>query len=198
MSDAVKTFTHNNHTIEIFPDYAAENPRDDYNLGVFAAFHRRHTLGDTNHDVQQEDVPTIIATETVNGAPCVALPVYMYEHSGITLATAPYGCKWDSGLVGVIYATIKDCQGAGHDWKNWTSARRADVTSWLKGEIATYSQYVEGDVYSVTVTSADGDQVFSCSGYYGLDHAIQAAMEETPAAPTPIELLQNRVNSIAA
>lgn len=35
----------------------------------------------------------------------VILPLYLYDHSGITMNTCGFTCKWDSGQVGWIYCT---------------------------------------------------------------------------------------------
>ena len=35
----------------------------------------------------------------------VVLPVYMYDHSGITINTTGFSCPWDSGMVGIIYVS---------------------------------------------------------------------------------------------
>ena len=35
----------------------------------------------------------------------VLLPLYLYDHSGITMSTKPFSCRWDSGHVGWIYCT---------------------------------------------------------------------------------------------
>lgn len=35
----------------------------------------------------------------------IILPIYAYEHGGITLSTGSFSCPWDSGQVGWIYAT---------------------------------------------------------------------------------------------
>ena len=32
------------------------------------------------------------------------LPLYLYDHSGITMNTTGFSCPWDSGQVGWIYA----------------------------------------------------------------------------------------------
>ena len=37
----------------------------------------------------------------------VALPLYLYDHSGITMNTSGFSCPWDSGQVGWIYCTKK-------------------------------------------------------------------------------------------
>lgn len=35
----------------------------------------------------------------------IILPLYLYDHSGITMRTSKFSCPWDSGQVGWIYAT---------------------------------------------------------------------------------------------
>ena len=36
------------------------------------------------------------------------LPLYLYDHSGITMNTTGFSCPWDSGQVGWIYASKED------------------------------------------------------------------------------------------
>lgn len=35
----------------------------------------------------------------------IILPLYLYDHSGITMSTSVFSCPWDSGQVGWIYAS---------------------------------------------------------------------------------------------
>ena len=39
------------------------------------------------------------------------LPLYLYDHSGITMNTTGFSCPWDSGQVGWIYAFKEDAPG---------------------------------------------------------------------------------------
>lgn len=38
----------------------------------------------------------------------IVLPLYLYDHSGITMNTTGFSCPWDSGQVGWIYASKED------------------------------------------------------------------------------------------
>ena len=71
------------------------------------------------------------------------LPVYMYDHSGITLSTGPFSCPWDSGQVGFIYVTKEKCDKEQVDF--------AKAEDYLKGEIATLDQYVTGDIWCIDI-----------------------------------------------
>lgn len=48
------------------------------------------------------------------------------------------------------------------------------AVSYLKGEVNTYNQWVNGEVYGYVITK-DGEEVDSCWGYYGYDHCEDEA-----------------------
>ena len=81
--------------------------------------------------------------ETPEGKGAVVLPLYLYDHSGITMSTGPFSCPWDSGQVGWIYATrqeIRDEYGA----KRITKKLRAKAVEVLQGEVKTYDEFLTG------------------------------------------------------
>lgn len=67
------------------------------------------------------------------------LPVYLYDHSGLSMSTSPYSCPWDSGQVGFIYCTRHVADNHGIAWER--------VPNMLKAEIATMDAYLSGEVY---------------------------------------------------
>lgn len=148
------------------------SPRDWGNLGVIATWHRRYTLGD--------EQPTEEAPEFIENLPegTIVLPVYIYDHSGITLSTMPFSCPWDSGQLGIIYATLSRKEKLGVAF--------SDVGKQLQDEIETYSQYVGGDVYGFTrfkevVCETCGNReeevIDSCWGFFGHDHEASGLLE---------------------
>ena len=57
----------------------------------------------------------------------VILPLYLYDHSGITISTGPFSCPWDSGQVGWIYApkdTFRKVTGHSEDELFSTDTKR--------------------------------------------------------------------------
>lgn len=38
------------------------------------------------------------------------LPLYLYDHSGLTMNTSGFSCRWDSGQVGWIYCSHERCE----------------------------------------------------------------------------------------
>jgi hypothetical protein len=103
----------------------------------------------------------------------VILPVYMYDHSGITINTTGFSCPWDSGQIGFIYATKKNILD---NWggKILTPKLREKAMNLLKGEVETYDQYLRGDIYGYVVEK-DGKQVDSSWGFYDEDEAMMEA-----------------------
>jgi hypothetical protein len=95
------------------------------------------------------------------------LPLYLYDHSGITMNTTGFSCPWDSGQVGVIFMSPQTVAKEGI----------SDPEGYLKGEVKTYDQYLRGEVFGYILKNASGEEVDSCWGYYGLDHCKEEAGE---------------------
>lgn len=106
----------------------------------------------------------------------VVLPLYLYDHSGITMSTNPFGCHWDSGQVGFIYVMREDILKE-FDRKRLTKKLRKRVEEILIAEVECYDQYLRGDVYGFQITPLDDedDVLDSCWGFYGLDDCIEEA-----------------------
>ena len=134
-----------NYIIRIFPDDCGDSPRNWDNLGTMVCFHKRYDLGDendycsSNYDGWDEMKEDIIEKENVH----TILPLYLYDHSGITISTSPFSCQWDSGQVGWIFVS--------KDKVKQESLDETKIEEYLKGEVETYDQYIRGDVYGYKV-----------------------------------------------
>ena len=96
----------------------------------------------------------------------IILPVYLYDHSGITIScshTYPYNDRWDAGQVGWIYASYEDVEKT-YGVLNAESIDTAKQT--LIGEISTYDDYICGNAYGYIIEK-DGVEVENCWGYLG-------------------------------
>jgi hypothetical protein len=82
----------------------------------------------------------------------VYLPLYLYDHSGITMSTGRFSCPWDSGQVGFIYISHdtahKELGGEiFKDKTSWTDEKTARCKEILESDVTVYDQYITGDVY---------------------------------------------------
>lgn len=147
------------------------NPREEWdNLGKMICWHSRYSLGD-KHDYDFRGWNSWKEQEKYfrkNYA--VVLPLYLYDHSGITISTAPFHCPWDSGQVGWIVASKEDILKWYHK-KKLSKKLLDDAVASLHEEVDTYDLYIRGEVYGFIIEDEEGEVVDSCFGFYGSDHA---------------------------
>jgi hypothetical protein len=155
-----------------------ENPREWDNFSTMVCFHRKYRLGDKhtyNHndyngwDEMEKD---IIKNENVG----VILPLYLYDHSGITISTTPFHCNFDSGQIGFIYVSRKTIFGNIRGYKILTKKLKGIVTERLLNELKCYDQYLQNEVYSFEIVK-DDERVEYCGGYYDLDECIKEGID---------------------
>lgn len=175
-------------------DVDAQSPRTDQdNLGKMLCWHGRYTLGD-NHGYSDpmEALYSLIVlagggggdTPDSNLADLTAeadkyyhmLPLYLYDHSGLTIRTAPFSCPWDSGQVGFIF--ISKAQAV-QEWG--TKAAEEKVLAWMRAEVETYNYYLSGDVWYWSIEDKEGEILDSCGGFYGYEYA-ETEMKAAAAA----------------
>jgi hypothetical protein len=172
--EAIETIKNNELTANIFID---ENPDNPLNWGSFYGkfifFHKSYNLGHT-HNINHRDYSSwgemkedIIKQYKTD----IILPLYLYDHSGITISTTPFGDRWDSGQVGFVVLDKKQMQEI-NGWKKVTPERREQLFKYLENEVETYDQYITGDVYGYSVEDKNGNVVDSCWGFYGMDSVM--------------------------
>ena len=164
-------------TIKIIPDEFANDPRDWGSLfGTMSFFHRRHDLGTPEKDAEAwfKEPDDLREFFRMQGSNVIRLPVYMYEHSGITLSCGPFSCPWDSGQLGYIWITKDQAKKEfmtrrGEKIKRFTKKQEKRTLELLQGTIKTMDQWITGDVYGWVVEDEDGEVLESVWGYWGCD-----------------------------
>lgn len=167
---------HAGHTIEVQYDDWPIDPREWDNLGTIVCWHCHYNLGDKHNFNDPEDFQDFLKEN-----PAVVLPVYMYDHSGITLNTTGFTCLFDSSQVGYIFVTLEKIRTE-YGVKSVSQKIRKRVEGYLVGEIAEYSQYVEGDIYGFHVKDNEGNCIDACGGFYSLEDCIKQAKEAAECA----------------
>jgi len=190
------TISYRGYTISIETDSDPSNPRKEWdNFGTMACVHRRYTLGDNQHpswddlletlsgmryyDSRFDNVPDEIIAARMQAEiekKYITLPLFLYDHSGITMSTGPFSCGWDSGTVGIIYVSKDDVRQE-HSCKRITEKIRQKVLSLLTSEVNTYDEYLTGNVYGYQISNPDGEDIDSCTGYYGYNHEETGLLE---------------------
>lgn len=150
------------YVVKVLQDELAENPRTfmDHSDHMIC-FHKRYKIGD-KHTETKESLNTIIKRKDV-----VFLPVYLYDHSGLTISTSPFCSHWDSGQIGFIYMTKEDIFEVYGKKKILTGKLKEKALEYMNASIEEYDQYLTGTVYGYIVENENGEQVESCWGFYG-------------------------------
>lgn len=104
----------------------------------------------------------------------IILPLFLYDHSGITMRVGAFCDPWDSGQVGYIYVA-KDTVRKEYSSRAVTASVRAKAISCLMSEVETYADYLEGNVCGYVVEDEQGEHLDSCWGFYGLDYCREEA-----------------------
>lgn len=165
------------YKIDISRDENAYSPREDDNVTTMVCFHKRYSLGDT-HNVSSDTYESWEEMEEAIREEYSVLaikPLFMYEHSGITISTSSFSCRFDSGRLGFVMITkdslMKMC---GH-----TDFTEEELDKMIEGEVKTYDNYLQGNVYEYSISEVETcslgheheEVIDSCGGYYDEDEA---------------------------
>ena len=167
-------------SIEIFEE-SPENPLEysDVNL---VAFHGRYTLGNQPQFKTPAEFAEYI-DPMLKKDQAVVFPVYMMDHSGLTVKLGPFSgshAAWDSGKIGYVYATKQ----ALRDFYNVKRLMKKHINKYAEYVISIldqYTSYLNGWGYGAVITVTDdvgNEQEESISGYYDRDEAINDALAE--------------------
>lgn len=178
MSEDIKTIVKDNVRLRIMNDTDPQSPRDWDNLGKMVCWHNRYNLGDEQPTEDPEDFLKEL------GDKIVILPLFLYDHSGITMKTSAFNCRWDSGQVGYIYATNEDII---KEYGDVTEKTIEKVKKILDAEVKTYDQYLTGDVYGFILEeknqcesckNIEWKNIDSCWGFFGMDHLKESLKDQ--------------------
>ena len=188
----------NGLVLEVTQEQDPVNPRTWDDFGTMVGWHTGYRLGDKQikeqyqldlilidildekfgfSDEQRYNIMEYASTEKLLEAiykhtKTVILPLYLYDHSGISISTSTSkyrimdGAGWDWGQCGMIYATEKKI-------KEETGVNEIDETviektkQILKGEVEDYDLYLRGESYYIRLYEKDkpDEDIESCGGF---------------------------------
>lgn len=160
------------YKIAIEHDENPLNPRtDNDNDDLMVCFHKRYDLGDKHkHNYKFQDFggwDELEAQLIKDHDPVLILPLYLYDHSGITIATSheyPFNDRWDAGQVGFILLgkkEAKNCYGV----KRITKAIKERAAKYIEATVKEYDMYLRGEVYYYRIEDPDGNIIENSGGY---------------------------------
>lgn len=166
-------FKHNGYTVKLIADQDATAPDkfDEDDLFIVTTknryFQKLHNGNDARATFEDEEFKAKYHVFVLNS----------YIHSGVALSLSngyPFNDQWDGGQIGFVFAEKES-------WATEDEARKAAETY-----VETWNQYLSGDVWGFVIEDADGNDVDSCWGLYGLKYARTEAISNVPDEPCPV------------
>src|SRR4030042_1725974 len=154
----------NGYKIQICYDEEEESPREVWdNVGTLCLAHRKYKLGNETefkfHDYNGwEALQKAVVKEH---GPCIILPVYMYDHSGVALSTVREGVfadQWDSGVLGFIFVSHKTIREE-FSLKHVSKKALAKSREILVSEVEIYGYFLNGNVYDYDILDANSEMI---------------------------------------
>ena len=158
-------------TIQISQDMHPSNPIEgwDGNVG-YALFHNNYSF-QNGTDLNTKDYGSWdeFKEALVKKYKTLAiLPIYLYDHSGITMSTEPFGCRWDSGQIGFAYVNKEILKAWGYkSRRGYEKVAKKTLEEDIISNVQLYDDYITGNVYGFLVFDDEGEVDDSCWGYYG-------------------------------
>lgn len=180
----METINYKKHVIKLEQFSDAENPIKNWDGNCkYALFHKRYdVVNDTDLDTSDyggwdEFKEALIEKHN----PLAILPVYMYDHSGQTISTEPFGGlygRFDSGQLGFVFVDSETLNEWGFDSKEaYEESTKRTLEDDIKANVQLYDDYITGNVWGFEVVDSDEDHVDSCWGFYG-DSGKEEALKE--------------------
>lgn len=170
--------------LEMEQDPSDFNPRVECdNATTMLCFHSRYSLGDpqaaqrmgishSDFDSWEEMEEFLYKEKEAE----LVLPLFLMDHSGLSISSRSFNDSWDSGQVGFIFI---DKDSVKENWENGIS--KEDLKEYLLRDVEVYDQYLRGDIWYYEVENTKtGEILDSCGGFFGEESAKsegQASLE---------------------
>lgn len=122
------------------------------------------------------------------------IPIYLLDHSSLSMSTRSFNDPWDSGQVGFIYASHKKIaeEYGGISPENMEKAEKL-----VRGEVQNYDNYLRGECYGFRLFDR-GEEIDSCWGSLGsFDDAKEAIIAYLPEQAAVLVEGMDYFNAIA-
>lgn len=180
----MESINYKGFTININQDSHPRNPlQEDCGNIKYALFHKRHNL-QNDTELKSEDYTSWDKLKKALVRQYKALevlPIYMYDHSGQTIATTPFSCKMDSGQIGFAFINKEVLNEWGFkSRKGYEGSAKQTLEEAIIQNVKVYDDYITGNVWEFEVVNSEDEILDSCSGYFG-DLGKEQAIEEAKA-----------------
>lgn len=177
--------------LKIYQDDEYCSPAEWDLFGEIYFWHRRYSLGDNlcfsspedfldyHSDLTYEELEDMNFSQKEGEVRKnnLLLPLYLFDHSGLSLSTTPFYCPYDSAQVGYIMVSHKDIIKEFGELSTETLAKAEKI---LVSEVKSWDDYLSGNVYGFQLLENE-EHIDSCWGFYGdIEEAKEQMKERIP------------------
>lgn len=169
-------------------DYSYENPMKDWDhVPDIMLIHRYRGLATLDDDPRDYSLREISKRYARDGG--LALPVYAYDHSGVSFSVSdgyPYNDPWDAGIAGIAYVSPEKARAT---WGETLTPRelREKCRDSIKSLVALMNAVAANECYFVTWYDTECNPVDSCGGFWKTDNYSYEEMFHDMADMAPAE-----------
>lgn len=170
-----------NRILKIIQDNDFNPRREQDNLGTIFSWHNRYNLADfPNSTLSKSDYSSVKEAIDKNTSKehVIIIPLYIYDHSGITISTSPFDCPFDSGQFGFITVS-KEKLRKEFGCKRITKKTINKAQEILNKEVIAFDYYLRGEQYSFAIIN-DSEDVSYCGPFNGNNLYTNGMLESVP------------------
>lgn len=152
---------------DLVPD---EDPQDPFDwvgdVIHFGLYHRRYSFTRNNEKMNVYEFQDFVA-EHIKDPEYIFIPVYMFEHGGISFSFGDFNDPFDSGMLGYVWAKLSELKD------EYIVDSREEAIKIMKDTVQEVFCYWEGDVWYIQITDPSSDRIIAQSEYSvsGIDFA---------------------------
>lgn len=157
----------NGKSIEVFREQHPEDPLVFDSAVVLECSHGRYDLGDKDAPTDKYDSWAGIRGKIEDENNVLAIrPLFLLDHSGISISTTPFQSSWDSGKVGWAYITEESADEIGIRDQDRETEK---LEQWIEARVSNYDDYLRQNIFRYVLKDEDGEELDACGGIYGMD-----------------------------
>lgn len=181
--------------VEISYDPFCENPLQDWDhvghIVMVPHFSNFCTeSGVTTEDYDSEDMKKVCQYTRDGG---LYVPIYAYEHGGVSFSLSPFGDPWDSGCAGFFYVTPEEAEKT---WGHMTpEQRKVACMTEAKSLVSLMNAYAGGECYIMTLYDTDFNEVESLGGIWYTGYKTEQDFWSDLAHDAPVHGYEELIKS---
>ena len=145
--------------------------------------------------MEDDDLPVIDALYES----AALMPVYLLDHSGITVSTTPFNDPWDSGLAGWAWVRedeVRSCAEMKGGYPEYRGEALRCLRTYIEDAVDTYDSWLAGDIWQITPLDDEGDTIHGLITEEVAISEIEYCFGDKTSTGTLVEVTEDEARSV--